>query len=238
MVTLEATSHPMGDLPGHLFPGLLFFLWGFWWLWRTAGRDRRSALMPVVVHPMEPWLRIVLPIIGIIGESRWWRWPITLGSLTTMQHAAMYTAFLLTGITDVLALRGRVEPTASRVSLAGAFGLTGYLFVAHGGHSHLTMTVHTILGAILIATGLVHVCEAFMPHRTAWAWLRAFGAMLAGTWFWQVGWMLYVAHYDPADPAVVLRAHFFFAVHALLLAAVVLVVSQIHRPGSGRASLG
>ena len=91
----------MGDLPGHIYPGAGYVLWGLIWLswllrqggnarvhpWDTKA-DAGLAAAPAATAPWESWLKIIFPLVEIAGELRWVTWPMTDASAGVFQHIA------------------------------------------------------------------------------------------------------------------------------------------------------
>ena len=92
----EMAIRPTGDLLGHLYPGVGFLVLGVWWLARVVWAEDRGiyttasgrALSITTLGRVEAGLKIVLPVFAVVGEARWYRWPMTEASLINVQHTA------------------------------------------------------------------------------------------------------------------------------------------------------
>jgi hypothetical protein len=76
-------------------------------------------------------------------------------------------------------------------------------------------------------------------------WLQIYALTVSGTWFLQVGWILYVAPYDLMSDDIAVKCHLFFSWHlvgvAVALLAVVAVATKrasIEKSANRTASTG
>ncbi|TPP63419.1 hypothetical protein FGIG_11350, partial [Fasciola gigantica] len=69
-----------------------------------------------------------------------------------------------------------------------------FLFFFHlHGRTPVDIYVHMLLaGMILVSIG-AGVCEVLQSHQPTWLLMRNLGILVQGTWFWQVGAVLYPA---------------------------------------------
>ncbi|XP_066277218.1 transmembrane protein 45B-like [Branchiostoma lanceolatum] len=205
----------MGNLTGHAIPGSLFLFFGLWWtirysvMWasRLGGRNTSSAATVCCNNapsrflkrvPVEGLCKTMFGITGIVEEQLVAHWilidPVThqFHQLVIWQHITMYSFFALNGICDILiALRAPVPTGIDYVSLSMAYAVEGLLFFYHlHGRNDLDVRLHKLL---VLAAGLcaaVSGLEAWKPDTIVLPMLRA-ALTLQGTWFWQVGLILY-----------------------------------------------
>lgn len=107
-----------------------------------------------------------------------------------LQHITMYSSFFLSGLIDLLALFLKVPHGTTKLFLTLAFINEGLLFFFHketGQGDEFLYTVHLLL---FIAIAVCGVCS-FLRLKTPVNLLinsgLAFGMILQGTWFIQVG---------------------------------------------------
>ncbi|MEK7401481.1 MAG: DUF716 domain-containing protein [Gemmatimonadota bacterium] len=235
----------MGDLPGHVFPGLALLAWALVWCLAVARRGGPAVLQPwsvapdttlaadaAAAAPWESWAKIVVPLLEMTGELRWVTWPMTEASATIYAHILMDVAFILSGVTDLLTARRRIAPHSDRIALALAFLVAGLLFGAHGQHGAVANAAHGAFAMLLTAAGVLIVVEHARPAPLI-RWLRVYAVALAGAWFIHTGWMLYVAGYDREGAALVPRAYLALAVYAVALAVALLVALTLARGRRG-----
>ena len=233
-----------GDLQGHFYFGTAYVVWAVWWLADLLRRggpvvanpldprpDAMLARSPVATGTFEMWLKVLAPLIGIAGELRWFRFPPTDASIIIYQHISAYGTVTVSGILDLLTASKRMPPGSDRIGLAFGFLLPAFLFILHGHQLAVSEILHRLLGSILLAVGVLVLVEHVWPAPLV-RWARIYLVMLAGTWLFQVGWMLYLAGYDLESEAVVVRAILFFSWHAVIVAVALL---GVHSPRWRRA---
>lgn len=216
-----------GDLEGHLYPGIAFLLWAFFWAvswvrqhpeavvsaWSVRARPELFVMSPVTVR-REAWLKLLLPLPGILGELRWMAGPLSDTNVSNWQHCAIWTMVAISGATDLMVQRDRLPRGTDRLALALMFLVAGLIFALHGQHQRLPTALHLDLAVILLLAAVLAFAELLQP-APLWRWLRIATVTLAGSWFVQIGWMLYIAHYDLMSDDVVVRAHLFLVMHVI-----------------------
>ena len=220
----------MGDLPGHIYPGLAYVFWGVaWavWLLRRGGNvashpwsaqpDAGLAEAPAAMASWESWVKIVIPLVEMAGELRWVTWPMTDESATIYAHILADVAVILSGVADRLTARKVLPPASDRMALALAFFVPSFLFAMHGQHGPVATAAHRLFAGTLFAVGALVLLQHVRP-APIFLWLRTYAAILAGAWFLQTGWMLYVAGYDLMSEGVAVRGYLFFTLYAVGLA--------------------
>ena len=220
----------MGDLPGHIFPGLAFLAWAVVWcvvLLRRGGNavanpwdaqaDPALAADGAATAPWESWAKIVIPLAEMAGELRWVTWPMTAASTTIFAHITADKVVILSGIADRFTARRILPPRSDRFALALAFLVPAVLFSTHGQHGPIASAAHELFAACLFMAGALVLIEHVRP-APLFRWLRVYAVALAGAWFIHTGWMLYVAGYDLMSDALVPRTYLFFTWYAVATA--------------------
>ncbi len=232
----------MGDLPGHVFPGLAFLAWAVLWTIVLCRRGGAAISNPWDARPdailgadaaasvgWEAWAKIVIPLVEMTGELRWVTWPMTEASTTIYAHITVDFAVMLSGAVDLLVARGRLPKGADHVALALAFFVAGVLFAAHGQHGPIAGTAHALFAKMLFAAAALVLVEHFRPAPMV-RWGRIYAVALAGVWFVHTGWMLYVADYDLMSEALVPRTYLFFTWYAITVLVVLQGALAAQRP--------
>jgi hypothetical protein len=234
----------LGDLPGHIFPGLAYIAWAI--VWALALRRRPGA--PWSSQPdaalasdfastgsLETWAKILIPLAEMAGELRWVTWPMTDASATIYGHITADVAVIVSGVVDLLVRRARLPVGSDRIALALAFFVPGILFVTHGQHGSVATVSHEIFGRLLLLTALLVVLGMFRAAPVI-AWLRVYAVALAGAWFIHTGWMIYVSGMDLMSPMMAPRVYLAFtwyAIGCLLVLLFVLAPRASRREASG-----
>eukprot|EP00731_Ephydatia_muelleri_P012454 Em0006g1348a len=163
--------------------------------------------------PLEPIVKVFCSVVGIMVEcvdivtdpatSRTYPKLYTVtnpdgsfNDLSQLQHITMYSAFALSGLVDLLILCVRCPDHTSQVFLALAFLVEGALFHFHtGGMTPLSTQLHVTLTIIIFLCSLFVLFRVWFP--TSYLVNTGFGLTmtLQGTWFIQVGDILYGGRY-------------------------------------------
>ena len=192
---------------------------------RDIGLSRKSWLplpcSPLSRVPLEPIIKVVLPLIGILIEAflniikdHQGKPHITgsvyhvyqsdgyLNDLGKLQHITMYAAFVLSGIVDILTIFVKFPHQTSALFLTLAFLTEGILFYFHtDGRDAINIQIHFIL------TLVIGVCVLFAFLRTMYATNLlinlglGFSIFLQGTWFIQTAHFLF----PPGGKGVILN---------------------------------
>ena len=162
--------------------------------------------------PAEPIIKIILPSVGIVAEFFFeiedgrlvattysaFREDGTFGGQGKLHHITMYSAFLLSGVLDLVSLCVKLPKHTTQLFLSMAFWVEGILFYFHTGgradfnvHMHFTLTVVIFFCAVVSMLRMVQTTNFFINISFA------FGLLLQGTWFIQAG----VALFPPSGKA-------------------------------------
>ena len=120
----------------------------------------------------------------------------TFNDLSQLQHITMYSSFALSGLVDLATLCVRCPDHISQLFLTLVFLVEGTLFHFHTGEmSPLSTQLHATLTLVIIACSLFALLRVWFP--TAYLVNAGLGLFmtLQGTWFIQVGDILYGGRY-------------------------------------------
>ena len=109
------------------------------------------------------------------------------------QHATMFFFFGLSGVTDILVHYKLPLPKGiDYVMMSLAFIIEGLLFKFHlHGRTELDVLIHTLLLYSIYANALFCLLEMRYRSNPLATLCRSYFVLLQGTWFWQVGFILY-----------------------------------------------
>ncbi|XP_029654253.1 transmembrane protein 45B-like [Octopus sinensis] len=200
----------MGTFGGHALPGTFFLLFAFWYTVQIFNRyfqcRKRNARFTSTVTfpctclcgrlkkwPLESIMKIVLVIIGFSGEIITGLRPGPYVILGNGQHATMFFAFGLSGVVELLLFFKAPLPTdVDYIANILAFTIELVLFTFHlHGRSELDVLLHVLLTYVIIASLISAFIEMKFRHNVLAPLARTYFVMLQGSWFWQVGFILY-----------------------------------------------
>lgn len=236
----------MGSLPGHLLPGTFFICFAIWWTTQLWKRKCLCNLKQVSFYstatwpclygklldiPVEGTVKIVATVVGMAGEifaafdygssSR-------VVSIGDIQHVTMYAFFCLSGVCDVLQAKwSGMPPGGDYMAAALAFSVEALLFSFHlHGRAMLDTQIHLLLVGTVLATVILVLLEYNLPHSLLVCAARVYCVFLQGTWFIQVGLMLYHPVYGSwkQDEHHVMVAAIVFVWHGLAVFLAMLVI--------------
>ncbi|RWS03197.1 transmembrane protein 45B-like protein [Dinothrombium tinctorium] len=201
----------MGTFLGHVVPGTFFILIGLRWLFLTVDQyfkslsrkqysqdcsfrctaTYRCSLCPN--KPAEGYFKIVSAAIGMIGEIYTAFEDGKFTSMGNTQHTTMYLFFGLNGFVDVLLFYGLYVPKGSDyLTMALACFVEALLFFFHlHGRTSLDIIVHQLLLVAIVASFAASLIEWKNRSNVLSALFRSICTLLQGTWFYQVGFILY-----------------------------------------------
>ncbi|XP_045124180.1 transmembrane protein 45B-like isoform X1 [Portunus trituberculatus] len=207
-------SAAMGSFIGHVVPGSFFGLFGAWYVYQVflkyfmcqraavaLGEKGRSfyqntssfvcSCCPTM--PLEGFLKIAASVLGMIGEVATGFDETNTMHLGNAQHTTMFFFFGLHGAAEVmLHYRLAAPPDLDFLSGALAFGMEALLFFYHlHGRTAMDVQVHTLLFFVVVACAVSVVLEMCYKDNVVPALCRAYFILLQGTWFYQIGFILY-----------------------------------------------
>ena len=205
----------MGSLIGHALPGSCFILFSLWWIASIFQRYFRSKWDPNVAKyqntatfpsqrwpdiPVEAYLKLLAAVAGIIVETvtgfEWvdgsWRFA---NLIPNGHHIMMYSFFGLNAVADLMTFHKvpYLPKDIEYVSASIAAAAQGYLFVNHlHGRDPLDVKVHRCLAIVIIFCAISTLAEmAGNRDDVRYGLFRSTCYLWQGTWFLQVGTILY-----------------------------------------------
>ncbi|XP_070699654.1 transmembrane protein 45B [Pempheris klunzingeri] len=202
----------MANFGGHAIPGTFFLLFGFWLTmkrilqhyWRTNQPKGRQIMPPFFkrMDYIEGGVLIFASFVGIMveqfvvdgphahlynSENKSWV------KLMNWQHSTMYLFFGISGVAMVATTSSRLVPAGvNRLSLSLALFVEGFLFYYHvESRPHLDAHIHSLLLVAVFSGSAGTMLEVFIRDNII---LELFGAcmfILQGSWFYQIGFVLY-----------------------------------------------
>lgn len=207
----------MGTYAGHVIPGSFFIVTGLWWwinvlrIYSQMSKAQRNVPVsfksttwfPIPIkylrsHPIEPAIRMVAGIVGIVIELTHTSHLINekgqFINLNNYAHAAMYLIFIIWSMVEMFIFYNVIQlPNCSEhVFAAIALAIEGVLFLFHlGGRPKLDQQLHTFLYVTIFLSAIVLFLEGWMESSLLLLVLRVFLVLLQGTWFIQIAHCLY-----------------------------------------------
>lgn len=193
---------------------------------------------------MEPLIKLFFVTVGFTLEIITGFADGKFAALGNGQHATMFFFFGLTGVVDLLVyFKAPVPKDADYAIFAMAVGVEGLLFKFHlHGREPLDVLVHTLL-IYTIGANLISVfVEMRYRHNVLAALSKAYFLFVQGTWFWQVGFILYnplpnAVKWEQDNHEQLMIATMFFAWHCgvvfLLMLAIGGLVACFHKRFDG-----
>ncbi|KYO35754.1 transmembrane protein 45B isoform A [Alligator mississippiensis] len=200
----------MANFKGHALPGSFFLLFGLWWsvkysfkylsqkLNRKCHRNHCYQRLDVI----EGAAKIIFALVGMLAEqfvpdgphmrlysSQEHGWV----KLANWQHTTMYLFYGISGVVDVLSYSSLKLPLGlDRLMLSVAVFVEGFLFYYHVAHRPmLDQHIHSLLLVAIFGGAVSIFLEVFLRDNVTLELFRASLAILQGTWFWQIGFVLY-----------------------------------------------
>lgn len=215
----------MGGFNGHALPGSFFLLFGIYWTIQITRRFvmckfkgipyYNTSIYPIsysrIKLPIDGIVKVVITSIGIFVEGLAATLPIRSGRpddmedfhgyyITDIQHISMYFFFLLSGIVDILVDSSLVPVGLDYIMLSLAFSVEGMLFLFHlNKEDPLDYTLHTLLLYSILGCIISCILEHKYKRSILVAVFKAYFTCIQGTWFWQIGFILY--RMEPWDKA-------------------------------------
>ena len=151
----------------------------------------------------------MLPFCGILGEL-WlghesWRTlhapdgKFVVDNINDWQHSTMYSAFMTSGVVDLMGYFFGAPPGVERAFLGLAYLCQFLLLVFHLKGPPIEIMVHLILALQVASTVIAIIFEAANSSSIVAASVRPALTLLQGVWWIQTAYIMYVS--DPAfDP--------------------------------------
>lgn len=197
----------MANFKGHALPGSFFLLFGLWWsvkypLKFLTRKTKSSRLCLNRAELVEGVLKVIFSVVGILAEQfvpdgphlhllsqdrqSWVK-------LMNWQHSTMYLFFGISGIVDILTYSSLKIPVGlDRLVLSLAVFMEGFLFYFHvHNRPALDLHIHSLLLTAVFGGSLIIMLEVFLRDHIVLELFRTSLAILQGTWFWQIGFVLY-----------------------------------------------
>ena len=255
--SLKNWATKMGTFGGHALPGTFFIIFAIWWTIMNfnryySSRRRNSRFTSTATFtcpclcgrlkdwPIEGIVKIFFTLVGFSFEIYTGFWNGKFVNIGNGQHATMFFYFGFTGIIDILLyFKAPLPPDMDYVSMLMAVTCEGLLFKFHlHGRTELDVLLHTLLIYVIGAAIVSVIVEMKFRHNVLSPLTRAYLLLLQGTWFWQVGWILYPpfessARWDGENHEQLMVATMIFAWHAfadlLIMLCIGGVVARFHR---------
>ncbi|XP_068225904.1 transmembrane protein 45B-like isoform X2 [Palaemon carinicauda] len=187
----------MGTFLGHVLPGSFFILYASWLMFHVftkyflgqravAGTTTRENGSSPTAYKRELITGFEDGVFVHYGNA---------------QHMTMYSFFGMSGAFDILVFRGlRAPPNLDYITLIIAFAIEALLFGYHlHGRTPLDIQVHMFMLYAIIFCAVATAIEMMYKRKVLPALMRVYFVMLQGTWFIQVGSILYMPLTTPWD---------------------------------------
>lgn len=241
-------------VPGSMF--LTWALWLFigevWHqrlLLRASPTQRRSSSISpawypcpckrIAKFPFEPLWKVSMMVLGVLGELVLSKssalydenGEFIAAHIDNYAHSVMYCFFGFSGIVD-LALHFHLlkpPPKFDYLIISVAFWIEGFLFYYHlHGRDELNVRLHTILYLVIFITAAVFLLDALSDQLSAYmGFLKSYLISLQGSWFYQIGFVLFGSQPWRNTPTNVEFLGIAFAFHVLFLLIVHFLVHAI-----------
>ena len=247
----------MGSFGGHALPGSFFVIFALWWViqmfnryYSTRQKNNRftssatfkcQCLCGQLKNlPLEAFIKLFFVSVGFGLEIYTAFDNGKFFHIGNGQHATMFFYFGLTGIMDILIhYKAPLPPDMDYISMVFALLCEFVLFRFHlHGRTDLDVLLHTLLLYAIAGSILSVILEMRYRNNILCSLARPYFILLQGTWFWQVGWILYPPfqssfHWNEEDHEQMMIATMIFAWHAAGSILVILVIggviAYIHR---------
>ncbi|XP_051896102.1 transmembrane protein 45B [Pristis pectinata] len=203
----------MANFKGHALPGSFFLLFGLWWSLKyplkfLSKKNKSSRLCFDRVELIEGVVKAIFSLVGILAEQfvpdgphlhllsqdrqSWVK-------LMNWQHSTMYLFFGMSGIVDIFTYSSlRIPVGIDRLMLSLAVFMEGFLFYFHvHNRPPLDLHIHSLMLTAVFGGSLVIMLEVFLRDNIVLELFRTSLAILQGTWFWQIGFVLYPPNGGP-----------------------------------------
>ncbi|XP_070839707.1 transmembrane protein 45B [Chaetodon trifascialis] len=202
----------MANFGGHAIPGSFFLLFGFWitvkyilqHYWRTNQPKGRLITPPFMkkMDYFEGGFSIFASFVGIMVEQFVVDGPHahlydketdSWVKLMNWQHGTMYLFFGIYGIVLVGSTASKLVPAGvDCLALSLALFVEGFLFYYHVAHRPmLDAHIHSLLLMAVFGGSASTMLEVFIRDNIILELFRGCLFILQGSWFYQIGFVLY-----------------------------------------------
>ncbi|KAM4887244.1 transmembrane protein 45A isoform 1-T2 [Thomomys bottae] len=200
----------MGSFRGHALPGTYFFLMGLWWsikyILKYVSKKQKRTCYPSSkisfqrVELVEGIIIVLMALSGIGGEQFLNGGPSLIlykegqwNQLNGWHHCTMYFFFGLLGVAKIVCSTiNSIPGSLVKLMMSNALFVEGFIFYNHThGREMLDIFVHQMLVLVVMLTGLVTFLEFLTRSNVLLELLSTSLFLLQGTWFWQIGFVLY-----------------------------------------------
>ncbi|XP_007539592.1 transmembrane protein 45B [Erinaceus europaeus] len=249
----------MANFQGHALPGSFFLLIGLWWsvkypikYFHRKGKHSQLPHFYQCLEITEAAVRIVFSVIGCLAEqfvpdgphlhlyhgNDWVK-------LMNWQHSTMYLFFGVSGIVDMLThLTSHIPLGVDRLAMAVSVFIEGFLFYYHvQNRPLLDQHIHSLLLYIVFGGAASISLEVILRDNIVLELFRTSLLILQGTWFWQIGFVLFppfgMAEWDQKSHENIMFITMCFCWHYLAALCIMTIsyylvycsLSRIKRPG-------
>ncbi|NXE53268.1 TM45B protein, partial [Casuarius casuarius] len=195
---------------GNALRGTFFLVFGLWWtvkyplkyLRRKANAENQPSYGVQRLEVLEGTVKAFFALAGILAEQFVPTGPHLLlyspkthswTDLTHWHYTTMYLFFLLSGIVEVVSHSPLKLPVGlDRLSLSIALLIEGLLFCSHDySDAALDHHLHSLLAIAIFAGALCALLEVFIRDHFILEFFRTSSFLLQGSWFWQIGFVLF-----------------------------------------------
>uniref|UniRef100_A0A8C4PVN4 Transmembrane protein 45B n=1 Tax=Equus asinus TaxID=9793 RepID=A0A8C4PVN4_EQUAS len=233
----------MANFKGHALPGSFFLIVGLWWsvkyplkYFHQKGKSSQLIRHYQRLEITEAAIRTLFSVIGILAEqfvpdgphlhlyneNHWVK-------LMNWQHCTMYLFFAVSGITDILTcLIAHIPLGVDRLVLAVAAFTEGFLFYYHvHNRPPLDQHIHSLLLCAVFGGALSIFLEVILRDNIVLELFRTSLVLLQGTWFWQIGFVLFppfgTPEWDQNDHSNIMFITMCFCWHYLVALCIVAI---------------
>ncbi|XP_030394279.1 transmembrane protein 45B-like [Gopherus evgoodei] len=199
----------MKSFEGHALPGCYFLTVGVLWsvkypikyLMQRENENISKNKWYQYLELLEGMGRVIIALVGILAgqftpegphlhlytQDHIWV------DLLTWIHGTMYFAYGLAGLVDILMpLPLGLPPGLDRFMLSQALFVEGFLFYFHAHHRPpLDQHLHSLMLVAICGGALCSLLEVFVRDHPVLELLRTAMFLLQGSWFLQIGFVLY-----------------------------------------------
>ncbi|XP_032084654.1 transmembrane protein 45B [Thamnophis elegans] len=200
----------MPTLAGHILPGCFFIFFGFWWsvkyplkrISRTHKKNSHIQWNFKHVEIIDGAVKVIFGLIGILADQFASSGPhLQLYSeqthswvkLMLWQHSTMYFFFTISGVVEIITYSSTLMPVGlDRFMLGIALFVEGFLFKYHvSQRPMLDQVIHSLLLLTIFPGVAICFVQVFVRDNLILDLFLVCLAFLQGTWFWQIGFVLY-----------------------------------------------